>query len=92
MNNVNFTIILGYYISNIQLNEKNFDQHQKVNQRNDRWLCSDLKDIPVVMHTKFPATMMLLGVLSNDISYEKKAMKVIFHTFSLTSSGPAGWL
>ena len=46
--------------------EKNFDQDQKVNRRNDRWLCVDPSEVPHVMHTKFPATVMVLGVVSNE--------------------------
>lgn len=45
--------------------EKNFDQDQKVNRRNDRWLCQDPADVPHVMHTKFPATVMVLSIVSN---------------------------
>lgn len=46
--------------------EKNFSQDQMVNRRNDRWLCSDSDDVPVVMSTKFPASVMVLGVISNE--------------------------
>lgn len=46
--------------------EKNFDQDQKVNSRNDRWICKDPTEVPVVMHTKFPATVMVLGVISSE--------------------------
>ena len=46
--------------------EKNFDQDQKVNRRNDRWLCADPSEVPTVMHTKFPATVMVFGVVSNE--------------------------
>ena len=46
--------------------EKNFDQDQKVNRRNDIWLCADPSEVPRVMHTKFPATVMVLGVISNE--------------------------
>ena len=46
--------------------EKNFEQDQKVNRRNDRWLCQDPHDVPRVMHTKFPATVMVLGVISSE--------------------------
>lgn len=46
--------------------EKNFDQDQKVNRRNDRWLCADPSGVPRVMHTKFPATVMVLGVVSSE--------------------------
>ena len=45
--------------------EKNFTQDQKVNSRNNRWLCGDRNDVPIVMKTKFPATVMVLGVVSN---------------------------
>lgn len=46
--------------------EKNFDLDEKFNRRNDRWLCSDPKEVPTVMHTKFPSTVMVLGVISNE--------------------------
>ena len=46
--------------------EKNFTQDQKVNRQNDRWLCHDPKQVPVVMSTKFPSTVMVLGVVSNE--------------------------
>ena len=46
--------------------EKNFTQDQKVNKKNNRWLCSDPKEVPIVMATKFPATVMVLGVVSNE--------------------------
>jgi len=45
--------------------EKNFDQDQKVNRRNDR-LCADPSEVPHVMHTKLPATVMVLEVVSNE--------------------------
>jgi hypothetical protein len=43
--------------------EKNFTQDQKVNRRNNRRLCSD---VPIVRSTKFPATVMVLRVISNE--------------------------
>ena len=46
--------------------EKNFDQDQKINRRNDRWLCKDPDEVPRIMHTKFPATIMVLGVVSSE--------------------------
>ncbi|UYV68980.1 hypothetical protein LAZ67_6001880 [Cordylochernes scorpioides] len=46
--------------------EKNFDVDQKVNPRNDRWICKDPSEIPVVIHTKFPASVMVLGVISSE--------------------------
>ena len=46
--------------------EKNFDQDKKINRRNDRWLCADPSDVPHVMHTKFSATVMVLGVVNNE--------------------------
>ncbi len=45
--------------------EKNFTQDQKVNRKNNRWLCSDPTEVPIVMSTKFPANVMVLGVISN---------------------------
>ncbi len=45
--------------------EKNFTQDQKVNCRNNGWLCSDPTEVPIVMATKFPANVMVLGVMSN---------------------------
>ena len=45
--------------------EKNFSQDQKVNKKNNRWLCSEPTDVPIVMTTKFPATVMVLGVVSD---------------------------
>lgn len=46
--------------------EKNFIQDRKVNRQNDRWICEDASDVPTVMHTKFPASVMVLGVVSSD--------------------------
>ena len=45
--------------------EKNFNQDQKVNPKNNRWLCDDPRDVPIIMKTKFPATVMTMGVVSN---------------------------
>jgi len=36
------------------------------NRRNDRWLCFYPSEVPTVMHTKFPATLMVFGVVSNE--------------------------
>ena len=46
--------------------EKNFDQDQKVNRRNDRWICRSPEEVPVIMKTKFPLTIMVLGIISSD--------------------------
>lgn len=46
--------------------EKNFIQDRKVNSQNDRWLCSDPSEVPTVMHSKFPASVMVLGVVSSE--------------------------
>ena len=46
--------------------EKNFNQDQKVNSQNNRWLCEDPEEVPIVMKTKFPAQVMVLGVVSNE--------------------------
>ncbi len=46
--------------------KKNFSKDQKVNRKNNRWLCSDISEVPIIMSTKFPATVMVLGVVSNE--------------------------
>ena len=46
-------------------NEKNFKQDQKVNWQNNRWFFEDPKEVIIVMLTKFPALVMVLGVVSN---------------------------
>ena len=46
--------------------EKNFSQDQKVNRRNNRWLATNITEVPIVMATKFPTTTMVLGVVSNE--------------------------
>ena len=46
--------------------EKNFIQDRKVNRQNDRWLCEDPSDVPTVMHSKFPSSVMVLGVVSSE--------------------------
>jgi hypothetical protein len=45
--------------------EKNFSQDPKVNKKNNRWLCADISEVPIVMVTKFPVTVMLLCMVSN---------------------------
>ncbi|UYV72058.1 hypothetical protein LAZ67_9001700 [Cordylochernes scorpioides] len=37
-------------------------QDQNLNSRNDRWICEDPSEVPVVMHTKFPDSLVLSGV------------------------------
>ena len=34
--------------------------------RNDIWLCGEPSDLPHDMHTMFPASIMVLGVMSNE--------------------------
>ena len=46
--------------------EKKFVQVIRVNVQNDRWLCRDPSDVPVVMHSKMPASIMILGVVSAE--------------------------
>ena len=46
--------------------EKNFVQDQKVKRKNDRWLCKGPDEVMTVMHTKFPASVMVLGVVSSE--------------------------
>ena len=46
--------------------EKNFYQDQKVNSRNDCWICESIEEVAVVMKTKFPTSIMVLGVISSE--------------------------
>jgi hypothetical protein len=46
--------------------EKNFLQDQKITSKNNRWLCADISVVPIIMATKFPATTMVLGIVSNE--------------------------
>jgi len=46
--------------------EKNFYQDQKVNRKNNRWLCWNISEVPIMMASMFPATVMVLGVVSNE--------------------------
>jgi hypothetical protein len=45
--------------------EKNFTQDQKIKRKNNRLLCSDISAVPIMVTMKFPATVMVLGVVSN---------------------------
>jgi hypothetical protein len=46
--------------------EKNFSKDQKTNRKNKQW-CSDISEVPIVMATKFLATVMVLGFVSNGL-------------------------
>lgn len=46
--------------------EKNFCQDQLVNRQNDRWIAANAHEVKRVMKTKFPATVMVLGVVSSE--------------------------
>ena len=46
--------------------EKNFCQDQKVNKQNQKWIATCTSHIQKVMKTKFPATVMVFGVVSID--------------------------
>ncbi len=37
-----------------------------MNRKNNWWLCSDISEVPILMATKFPSTVMVLGVVSNE--------------------------
>ena len=37
-----------------------------MNRQNNRWLCDDPEQVPVAMSTMFPATVMVLGVVSSE--------------------------
>ena len=46
--------------------EKNFNQDQKVNRKNDRWLALDRSQVPLVMSTKFLTNVMVLGIVCSE--------------------------
>ena len=41
--------------------EKNFIQDMKKNRQNDRWLAESPEEVLVVMHSKYPGHVMVLG-------------------------------
>ena len=46
--------------------EKNFCQDQVHNSQNHHWIATNNRDVPRVMKTKFPATVMVFGVVSSE--------------------------
>ena len=46
--------------------EKNFIQDRVTNKQNDRWLTDSPENVPISMHSKYPAHVMVLGVVSNE--------------------------
>ena len=46
--------------------EKNFWQDQVHNSQNHRWIAKNNRDVPRVMKTKFPATVMVFVVVSSE--------------------------
>ena len=46
--------------------KKNFDQNQKLNRRNDSWICRRSLGAPIFKHTKFPASVMVQGDVGNE--------------------------
>ena len=44
---------------------KNFDQDEKINIRNDRFLCQDPYEVSRIMYNKFSTTLMVLEVVSH---------------------------
>ncbi len=49
------------------LDKKNFSKDQKVNWKNNRWLCADIGEVPFVLATKFPAKMMVQGISATRV-------------------------
>ena len=45
--------------------ERNLCQHQLYNSQNHRWIATNKRNVPRVMKTKFPATVMVFGVVSS---------------------------
>ena len=46
--------------------EKIFVQDMKPNRQNNRWLSASLEEVPIVMHSKYPVHVMMLGIISSD--------------------------
>ena len=46
--------------------EKNFTQDQKHNSQNNRWCVRSPHLVPIVAQTKFPAAVMVFGIISSD--------------------------
>ncbi|QQP35515.1 Transposable element tcb2 transposase, partial [Caligus rogercresseyi] len=46
--------------------ENFFSQDQNSNRQNDRWICQNVDEVLVVKHTKFPSSVMVLGVISSE--------------------------
>ncbi len=46
--------------------EKIFTLDRTANRRNDRWICKDPKDVPMVFRSKHPAAVMVLGVICSN--------------------------
>ncbi|QQP41963.1 Transposable element tcb2 transposase [Caligus rogercresseyi] len=42
------------------------DVEQKRNRQNDRWICREATEVPMVFRTKNPAAVMVLGVISSE--------------------------
>jgi hypothetical protein len=45
--------------------EKNFSWDQKINRKNNQWLCLDISELPIMITTKVLASVMVLGGFSN---------------------------
>lgn len=43
-----------------------FCQDQVFNRQNNRWIAMTSRDVPKIMKTKFPATVMVFGVISSE--------------------------
>ncbi|QQP50126.1 Transposable element tcb1 transposase, partial [Caligus rogercresseyi] len=43
-----------------------FSQDQNRNSQNDRWICQNVDEVPVFKNTKFPSSVMVLGVISSE--------------------------
>ncbi|QQP53619.1 Uncharacterized protein FKW44_006153 [Caligus rogercresseyi] len=46
--------------------EKNFTQDQKHNSQNNRWCVKNPHEVPIVGQTKFPAAVMVFGIISSN--------------------------
>ena len=58
--------LLNGSVFSVFSDEKNFDQHQEVCSWNDMRLCVNPAEVPVAVCAKFPAIIVVFGVVSSE--------------------------
>ncbi|QQP55247.1 Transposable element tcb1 transposase [Caligus rogercresseyi] len=66
-----------------------FSQDQNRNRQNDRWICQNVDEVPVVKHTKFPSSVMVLwkGLKVNTAIYIDVMKNVVKPWMDLVANG-----